>query len=94
MVYVTQDALFAHLSAVLRKENAAFEEGAVRLIARRAAGSVRDSMSLLDQTLALGGAELTVAVRPANGAKCLRCWKFDTAVGEDGLCPRCAKVLG
>ena len=40
------------------------------------------------------GAEQAVAVRPAAGAKCLRCWKFDTAVGEDGLCPRCAKVLG
>ena len=59
--HLSEDALFAHLSAVLRKENAAFEEGAVRLIARRAAGSVRDSMSLLDQTLALGGEELTVA---------------------------------
>ncbi len=59
--HLSEDALFAHLTAVLRKENAAFEEGAVRLIARRAAGSVRDSMSLLDQTLALGGEELTVA---------------------------------
>lgn len=59
--HLSEDALFAHLSAVLHKENAAFEEGAVRLIARRAAGSVRDSMSLLDQTLALGGEELTVA---------------------------------
>lgn len=34
----------------------------MRLIARRAAGSVRDSMSLLDQTLALGGDNLTSAV--------------------------------
>ena len=59
--HLSEDALFAHLTAVLRKENAAFEEGAVRLIARRAAGSVRDSMSLLDQTLALGGEELTIA---------------------------------
>ena len=53
--HLSEEALYAHLTAVLRKENAAFEEGAVRLIARRAAGSVRDSMSLLDQTLALGG---------------------------------------
>lgn len=59
--HLSEEALYAHLTAVLRKENAAFEEGAVRLIARRAAGSVRDSMSLLDQTLALGGEELTVA---------------------------------
>ena len=59
--HLSEEALYAHLTTVLRKENAAFEEGAVRLIARRAAGSVRDSMSLLDQTLALGGEELTVA---------------------------------
>ena len=59
--HLSEEALYAHLTSVLRKENAAFEEGAVRLIARRAAGSVRDSMSLLDQTLALGGEELTVA---------------------------------
>ena len=30
----------------------------------------------------------------AAGAKCLRCWKYETTVGENGLCPRCAKVLG
>ena len=29
----------------------------------------------------------------AAGNKCLRCWKYETTVGEDGLCPRCAKVL-
>ena len=37
---------------------------------------------------------LGMSVAHAVGNKCLRCWKFDTAVGEDGLCPRCAKVLG
>ena len=30
----------------------------------------------------------------AAGAKCLRCWKYETTVGENGLCPRWAKVLG
>ncbi len=45
---------------MLHKENVPFEEGAVRCIARRAAGSVRDGMSLLDQTLALGEESLTV----------------------------------
>ncbi len=43
------------------------------------------------------GAELTVAVRPANGAKCLRCWKVLPTVGSDAghpdLCPRCAAVV-
>ncbi len=37
---------------------------------------------------------LGVAARHASGNKCLRCWKYDTAVGDAGLCPRCAKVLG
>ena len=37
---------------------------------------------------------LGMSVAHAAGNKCLRCWKFDTAVGEDGLCLRCAKVLG
>ena len=36
---------------------------------------------------------LGVAAEHAHGAKCLRCWKYDDAVNEDGLCPRCAKVL-
>lgn len=60
--HLGEDALVQHLSQVLSKEDVPFEEGAVRLIARRAAGSVRDSMSLLDQTLALGGDNLTSAV--------------------------------
>ena len=51
----------AHLTRVLNKEGIPFEENAVRLLARRAAGSVRDSMSLLGQTLALGGDHLTEA---------------------------------
>lgn len=40
---------------MLEREARPFEEDAARLIARRAAGSVRDAMSLLGQTLALGG---------------------------------------
>ncbi len=36
---------------------------------------------------------LTVAVSPAQGEKCQRCWKFDAHVDADGLCPRCRKVL-
>ena len=37
---------------------------------------------------------LGAEARRAAGAKCLRCWKYDPAVGEEGLCPRCARVLG
>ena len=53
--------LVKHLENVLDREQLPYEEAAVRLIARRAAGSVRDSMSLLGQTLALGEEGLTEA---------------------------------
>ncbi len=36
---------------------------------------------------------LGVSAAHAAGNKCLRCWKYETTVGEDGLCPRCARVL-
>ncbi len=42
-----------HLKFVLESEQKSFEDEALQIIAKRGAGSVRDSMSLLDQTLAL-----------------------------------------
>ena len=51
----------AHLISVLQRENLRYEENAVRMLARRAAGSVRDAMSLTDQTLALGGEILSAS---------------------------------
>lgn len=57
--HLGEDALMAHMAKVLRAENLPFEDAALRLLARRAAGSVRDGLSLLDQTLALGSASLT-----------------------------------
>ncbi|MDR1776804.1 MAG: DNA polymerase III subunit gamma/tau [Desulfovibrio sp.] len=59
--HLSEDALFRRLTEVLGKEGIDFEESAARLIARRAAGSVRDGMSLLDQVLALGAERLTAA---------------------------------
>jgi len=58
---LAQTELEAHLASVLEREAVPYEAKAVSLIARRGAGSVRDSMSLLAQVLALGGAELTEA---------------------------------
>ena len=49
-----ENALADHLESVLKREGVEYEYAAVRLIARRGAGSVRDSMSLLGQVLALG----------------------------------------
>jgi len=58
---MTQAELDTHLRGILEREGLAYEPGAVALIARRGAGSVRDSMSLLGQVLALGGEGLTEA---------------------------------
>jgi len=46
-----------HLTRILTSENIAFDADAVRLVAREAAGSVRDGLSLLDQVLAYVGEE-------------------------------------
>lgn len=56
---LSQAELERHLGNVLNRERIDFEPEAVTLIARRASGSVRDSMSLLGQVLALGENGLT-----------------------------------
>lgn len=66
--HLSEEAIYNHLSHILGLEKIQFEEAAVRLLARRAAGSVRDSLSLLDQVLAVAGETLTSAtVREALG---------------------------
>jgi DNA polymerase-3 subunit gamma/tau len=44
-----------HLGSILEKERIAFEPDALRLVARQAAGSVRDALSLVDQVIAYVG---------------------------------------
>jgi len=53
-----QDGLAAHLEGILKAEGVEYEQGAVRIIARRGAGSVRDSISLLGQALAYSAGAL------------------------------------
>ncbi|MBT3400510.1 MAG: DNA polymerase III subunit gamma/tau [Rhodospirillaceae bacterium] len=48
---VGTDELMAHFGGIADAEDAKLEEGAVRLIARAADGSVRDGLSLLDQAI-------------------------------------------
>lgn len=48
---VGADELMAHFGGIADAENAKLEEGALRLIARAADGSVRDGLSLLDQAI-------------------------------------------
>ncbi len=49
----------AHLSKMLTAEEVPFTEGAIRLVARYARGSMRDAQSLLDRVLAYIEGELT-----------------------------------
>ncbi len=57
---LSEEQLAKHLTHVLTQENIEYESPAVTLIARRAAGSVRDGMSLLGQSLALGEKTLSL----------------------------------
>lgn len=56
---LTQPELEAHLVSLLVREAVDYEPSALSILARRGAGSVRDSMSLLAQVLASGGPSLT-----------------------------------
>src|ERR1043166_7985950 len=51
----------AHLEKVLSAEGIEFEAAALQLIARSAAGSMRDALSLLDQAIAHGGGRVAAA---------------------------------
>lgn len=55
---VPQPLIQEHLSRIADLEKIKAEPAALRLVARKADGSVRDSLSALDQCLALGGKEL------------------------------------
>ncbi len=54
-------AIVEHLGRVLEKEGIPFEREALPLLARAAAGSMRDALSLLDQGIAHGGGRVTAA---------------------------------
>jgi len=49
-----------HLQTVLTAEQVAYEDGALRLLARAANGSMRDALSLTDQAIAYGGGALKI----------------------------------
>ncbi|HEX6320210.1 MAG TPA: DNA polymerase III subunit gamma/tau [Burkholderiales bacterium] len=51
-------AITRHMSGILEQENIPFEADALPLIARGAAGSMRDALSLLDQAIAHGGGKV------------------------------------
>ena len=55
------EQISGHLRDVLQKEAISFDEGAIRLIARAARGSMRDALSLSDQAIAHGGGSLSAS---------------------------------
>ncbi|HEX7509106.1 MAG TPA: DNA polymerase III subunit gamma/tau [Polyangia bacterium] len=63
---LSTSALSAHLAQILVKENIDCDPEAVRLLAREAAGSVRDGLSLLDQVLAYVGKDKLTRERIAE----------------------------
>jgi len=54
-------AITGHLRRILESESIAFEAEALPLLARAAAGSMRDALSLLDQAIAHGGGRVGAA---------------------------------
>jgi DNA polymerase-3 subunit gamma/tau len=54
-------SIVSRLEHICRNEGIEAEPEALQIIARRAAGSMRDSQSLLEQLLAFGGAKITTA---------------------------------
>jgi DNA polymerase-3 subunit gamma/tau len=63
-----QTAIVGHLEHVLEQEGVPAEVGALRLIARAGAGSMRDSLSLVDQAIAHGAGRVSeVSVRAMLG---------------------------
>jgi DNA polymerase-3 subunit gamma/tau len=57
---VHSDEIYERLKFICKNEGTQADEAALRLIARRAAGSMRDSQSLLEQLLSFGGDRITV----------------------------------
>ena len=58
---IETDAIAARLAQIAAAEGVQAEPEALELLARRAAGSMRDSQSLLEQLLAFGGRSITAA---------------------------------
>lgn len=56
-----------HLKIILQKENITFEEDAIQIVAREAKGSLRDSLSLLEQAIAICGGKHLSAEQTKSG---------------------------
>ena len=76
-----------HLGEVLAQENVAAEPAALNLLARAAAGSMRDALSLTDQAIAYGGGQIESGGVEAMLGTVRRDYLFDlldALAGRDG----------
>ncbi len=79
-----------HLGEVLEQENVAAEPTALNLLARAAAGSMRDALSLTDQAIAYGGGRVEAEAVEAMLGTVRRDYLFDLL---DALAARDADAL-
>ena len=77
-------ALEAKVELTVAAEDAFLAEMDAELVA---------DLFIVSQVNVTVGGELAVAVSPAEGEKCQRCWKFHGHIDENGLCPRCSAVV-
>ena len=79
--------IVSHLDNILGQENIAFEQGALRLLAQGAHGSMRDALSLTDQAIAYAAGQVTLdAVQAMLGAldQSYLVRLLDALAGSDG----------
>lgn len=68
LLAMSPEQISAHCQAILTSEQISFEAAAVSLLAKAATGSMRDALSLLDQSIAFGnGTVLTTDVQQMLG---------------------------
>ncbi len=58
--HVSVEKIASHLAHICTMENIAFETNALQLLAQAASGSLRDALSLLDQTIAFCAEQITL----------------------------------
>jgi DNA polymerase-3 subunit gamma/tau len=58
---LTLDEICLQLANILRQEGVSFDDGALKLLAKAANGSMRDALSLTDQAIAFGAGQIQVS---------------------------------
>jgi isoleucyl-tRNA synthetase len=66
----------------------------LRALAQETLGSAAAQWMIVSRADFTAGEDTKVAVRRAEGVKCPRCWNYTEEADEEGLCPRCRRVLG